>query len=441
MNKTCFRLAACLLVSIGSFNTILAQVPQKGEPLPAWQKGYLDLHHINTGRGNSAYYVFPDGTTMLFDAGEEDPLEPRTTSARNSAIHPDNSRKPYEWIASYIQQAAPAGRKPVLDYAVISHFHDDHYGSFYNGAPAATNGNYVLTGVPGVDQLVPISLLLDRGYPDYNIPYDMKGKAYEEKLTQNASTKKYWLTTQNYYRFIEARTKQGMQVQQLAAGSRQQVILKYQRSAFPDFYVQNIKSNGKLWSGKDSSTKELFPPTDINNPRSIPTENALSQVLTINYGPFKYYTGGDIPGNVSYGDASWMDVETPVSAVIGQVDVATLDHHGNRDAVNENMVKTFRPRVWIEQVWSSDHPGQEVLIRLTTPFLYAGPRDLFATNMLQPNKDVIGTLIDRSYKSMQGHILVRVLPGGKTYYVIILDDTVKELKVKDVFGPYESAGK
>ena len=101
------------------------------------------------------------------------------------------------------------------------------------------------------------------------------------------------------------------------------------------------------------------------------------------------------------------------------------------------MVKTLRPRVWIEQVWSSDHPGHEVLIRATTPFLYEGPRDIFATNMLQANRDVIGPLIDRSYKSQQGHIVVRVLPGGISYYVIILDDAVTNIKVKDVFGPYE----
>ena len=160
-------------------------------------------------------------------------------------------------------------------------------------------------------------------------------------------------------------------------------------------------------------------------------------MILISYGNFKYYTGGDIPGNVQYGQAPWMDVETPVSKSIGAVDVATMDHHGNRDALNENFVRTLRPRVWIEQVWSSDHPGHEVLIRATTPYLYPGPRDLFATNMLQVNKDVIGPLVDRSYKSTQGHILVRVLPGGTSYYVIILDDNVESIVVKDVFGPYE----
>src|ERR1700754_144445 len=79
-----------------------------GEPLPAWQEGYLDLHHINTGRGNAAFYILPDGTTVLFDAGELDPSDPRTTSKRNTPIRPDDSRKPYEWIVNYIRQVAPA---------------------------------------------------------------------------------------------------------------------------------------------------------------------------------------------------------------------------------------------------------------------------------------------------------------------------------------------
>jgi hypothetical protein len=70
----------------------------------------------------------------------------------------------------------------------------------------------------------------------------------------------------------------------------------------------------------------------------------LSNVLLIHYGPFTYYTGGDCPGNVFLGDAPWRDVETPVARAVGEVDMATMDHHGNRDAVNEFLVKTLRPR-------------------------------------------------------------------------------------------------
>jgi hypothetical protein len=54
---------------------------------------------------------------------------------------------------------------------------------------------------------------------------------------------------------------------------------------------------------------------------------------------------------------------------------------------------------------------------------------------------VIGPLIDRSYKSQQGHIVVRVLPGGKNYYVIILDDSKEDMPVLHVFGPYNSKAK
>ena len=435
MNKKSSRLfiIALLFNNIFSLSTT-AQIPQKGDRLPAWQNGYLDLHHINTGRGDVAYYIFPDGTTMLFDAGEENPLDPRTTSARNTVARPNDSKKPYEWIATYIKQVAPANRKPVIDYAVLSHFHEDHMGSYYTGAPVSKNGKYVLSGLTGVDQLIPFGMMLDRGYPHYNIPYDMKSKAYEETLSKNPSSKGYLLTLQNYFSFISSREKDGMLVASLKPGSKTQIKLKYQPASFPNFFVQNVKSNGILWTGKDSSTTQLFPAINLSDPQTIPTENAFSQVLVINYGKFKYYTGGDIPGNVGYGQSAWMDVETPVSKSIGAVDIATLDHHGNRDAVNENMIKTFRPRVWIEQVWSSDHPSHEVLIRLTTPYLYKEPRDLFATDMLQANKDVIGALIDKSYKSLRGHILVRVMPGGNSYYVIILDDGVEELKVKDVFG-------
>ena len=35
------------------------------EKLPAWQKGYMDIHHISTGRGDCNFMIFPDGTTMM----------------------------------------------------------------------------------------------------------------------------------------------------------------------------------------------------------------------------------------------------------------------------------------------------------------------------------------------------------------------------------------
>ena len=426
---------------IGTFFTLFSQIPRKGDTTLSWAPGYLDLHHINTGRGSAAYYVFPDGTTMLFDAGELDPTYPRNKSPRNSVIRPNESKHPYEWIAHYINQVTPVGRRPVINYAILSHFHDDHMGLWYDGAPRSGKGDFVLTGITGIAELIPVEVLLDRGYPLYNIPVDMKSREFEETMKNNPATYRYWKNMNNYLAFITYRENKKLTNGNVQPGSRTQFRMKYDSSRYPSFFVRGIKSNGRIWTGKDTSTMELFPMFKRNDTATHPTENALSQVITIHYGNFVYYTGGDIPGNIHYGQPKWMDMETPVAKVVGAVDVATMDHHGNRDALNEFMVKTLRPRVWIQQVWSSDHPGHEVLIRATTPHLYEGPRDLFATNMLQANRDVIGPLIDRSYKSQQGHILVRVLPGGASYYVIILDDSLEKLVVKDVFGPYEVKAK
>ena len=35
-----------------------------------WQEGFLDIHQISTGRGNVAWMIMPDGTTMLVDMGD-----------------------------------------------------------------------------------------------------------------------------------------------------------------------------------------------------------------------------------------------------------------------------------------------------------------------------------------------------------------------------------
>lgn len=44
-----------------------------GEVLPPWTPGTLDVHQINTGKGDAALFIFPDGTTLLVDAGAMDP--------------------------------------------------------------------------------------------------------------------------------------------------------------------------------------------------------------------------------------------------------------------------------------------------------------------------------------------------------------------------------
>jgi hypothetical protein len=56
--------------------------------------------------------------------------------------------------------------------------------------------------------------------------------------------------------------------------------------------------------------------------------------------------------------------------------------------------------------------------------------------MLDSTRQVIGPRMDSAYRSMSGHILLRVEPEGKRYWVLILEDTDPRCPLKAVFGPY-----
>lgn len=418
------------LILVHAWQMVFAQ--KSGQRLPGWKEGYLDVHHINTGHGVCAFFILPDGTTMLVDAGELDPTSERVKGPRNAKMHPNDSKAAYEWIVDYIRAFHPKGTSGNLDYALITHFHDDHFGLVHDKSPKSSQGDYRLTGITGVGDKIKIKKLLDRGYPDYNYPYDMKSDSAKKIASKGKESADEYQTMVNYWNFGEAQSKLGMKIEKLQAGSRDQIVLVNAQGSYPDFSIINLKANGTIWTGDGNHTMEWFPPKYISG------ENPLSLALRIDYGDFRYYTGGDNPGIADLGDSKYNDVETPMSKSIGEVDVAVMDHHGNRDSHNELNVRTLKPRIWIEQTWSSDHPGHEVLRRITSKYLYPDERDLFATNMLEPNKNVIGPALDKAYKSMDGHIVLRVEPGAKQYYVIILNDENENREVKAVHGPYQT---
>ncbi len=410
-----------------------------GEQLPRWQPGMLDIHHINTGRGDAAFFVFPDGTTLLVDAGDMSPFGQRVGTPRNTRIHPDSTKTAPQWIADYIWQLAPSGKETVIDYALITHFHSDHYGDLHRDSKTAQNGAYRLTGITELGDLVPIKTLLDRGYPDYQYPTPLKGAGRRTTTAFNPLYQPWLETFDNYQDFIAYHKEQhGMRAASLRVGSKDQIVLNNDPTRYPDFAVRNIKSNGTFWTGTDDETYEYFPDFSSTPVAERPGENPLSNAVLISYGAFDYFTGGDMPGIADLGAPDWLDVETPTAQAVGPVDMVAMNHHGNRDCCNAYFVKTLQPRVWIEQTWSSDHPGHEVLRRITSDYLYPGERDLFATNILEANRQVIGPSLENAYRSTEGHIVVRVGEQGNNYRIYTLNDSNAQREITGVFGPYAS---
>jgi hypothetical protein len=369
--------------------------PIVGQTLPPWTPGMLDIHQINTGRGNAALFVLPDGTTLLLDAGDGGNPPPRGTPPR-----PDASQPTGEWIARYLRAMGVS----AIDYGYVTHFHDDH-----------------MNAMVDVAARVPIRAMLDRGWPDYAYPSPDHREFHSPP----------------FLRYRERLARGDIRAERLRPGRNDQIVLVKDAKSYPQFEVRNISANGEVWTGAGTETRPQFPSLAATAREDWPTENMCSLAIRLRYGGFDYFSGGDMPGNLRPGYPGWQDVETPVARAVGPVDVAILDHHGNRDSMNAFLVATLRPRAWIIPVWSADHPGHDVLDRMYSTRLYPGPRDVFATNMLDANRLVIGPLLDRLL-SAQGHIVVRVAPGGASYQVIILDDSAPTYAVKAVHGPYES---
>lgn len=395
------------------------------EALPEWTSGYLYIHHISTGRGNAAYIVMPDGTTMLVDAGDTDqefiksvaPLKP--FPARPDATHSSGY-----WIADYIRQFAPHDHPVVLDYALITHFHTDHMGMLLPSSPVSKTGAYQLTGITEVADLIPIRTLVDRAAPGYATPIDLR--------TCNKSNNQK--TFANYLKMVDYRRQHSQAVVGLKAGALDQIRLQSPQR-FPDFHIRNIASSGVIWTGRGSETQQYIPVDAIKD--CSYDENPFSNVIKMTYGGFGYYSGGDIPGVPDYTQPYWRDMETPVAAVVGPVDVMTLDHHGNRDSTNGAILRSLQPRVIVQQNWLSVQPGQEVVVRLATHEFYSGPRDVFATGMSEETRVAIGPVMDEIYKSYGGHVVIRVAPGGATYEVFVLNDADPSRNVIRRFGPYQ----
>jgi hypothetical protein len=408
------NLSAFLLLAAAIPPALLAE-DAPGRELSPWQPGTLEIHQISTGRGNSGLYIFPDGTTMLVDAGENARKTPRHTPDR-----PDGSRAAGEWISRFIRHALRHNPQPALDYVLLTHFHGDHMGDPSDASPASKSGAYKLAGLAYVGENLRIRKLLDRGWPDYNYPAPLQDSA-----------------TKNYRAFVKWQAdNNGVKVERFVPGRNDQIVLLHAPDQYRDFEFRNIGANGEIWTGVSTATRHHFPALETVPRADWPSENMCSASFRLSYGKFDYFNGGDIAGIPSPGCPLWHDVETPVAKAVGPVDAAILDHHGYIDTMNEFLIAALRPRVWTLSVWDSGHPTSAVWHRLNSMRLYPGSREIFATDLHPGVRAVINGI--EKLASDRGHIVLRVSPGGGEFRVLIVDDASESHRVLKIFGPYQS---
>lgn len=414
-----------------------------GKPLPNWQEGYLDIHSINGGRGESFYYILPDGTTMLVDAaGAADYEIEGDEDGSGIFSRPSQAFSSGSVIVKYIKHFAPSVAKNRLDYVMISHYHGDHMGVYTKGFSkygwSVVDGNgsftpsinldaggFLLNGVPEVGYHFPIGRLIDRG--EWN---DRPSNVY---LTAP-------LRMQNYLNFIDwCARNYGTRREKLAIGHTDQIVLQHDAGSYPVFSIRGIAASGDIWTGSGTDVNTAYLPSAevimANLETWEPNENIMSCVFTLSYGKFDWFSGGDIQYN-GRSTIGWKDIENPISKVVGKVEAMKACHHCAKYANSSHLLNALKPDNLIIGIWTKNQPNPDTMKR----FFKASPNlGVYATNLsdisvenLKASGVDAGTFLARS-----GHIVIRVLPGGDSYYIFVLDDSDFRYKVNAIHGPFE----
>ena len=414
LKSTAALVASTWFQATGSVAENSGSATDQPQTLPAWQPGVLEIHHIDTGRGNSTLILGPDGTSLLIDAGEAHSEERTMAPPR-----PDASRRAGEWIARYVQRQLHRTGKSGLDLMLLTHLHGDHVGEVTAASPQSSIGNYRLTGAADVAEAISVREVIDRGWPDYAYPAPPRDP-----------------TSLNYIALAKSMANRGTQVQRAKAGSLHQLALRHDSTSYPAFNTRVLSVNGEVSTGSGEDAASLFPDVVASlSLAAIPTENMCSISVRLQYGLFRYFSGGDLTCDTDYGLHPWHDIETPVAQAAGPVSVALCNHHGYFDACGPAFVRALQPRVWILPAWHVSHPAMNVLANLFSKDLYNGERSVFATGMT-PEALLTTERFSRNLSSREGHVVVRVPAEGREFTVHVIDARDEAGNIAKSFGPF-----
>ncbi len=384
---------------------------QEGQVLPRWAEGCLDIHLINSGRGECIFYIMPDGTTLVVDAGETE------TSSTSVPQKPNANTRPYMTDASYIRHFLPAGKK-AFDYFMASHLHIDHIGDTKMATETSENG-YKLSGITAIYDEVPFNHLIDRGYPTYKEDKDLP--PVDSRFADDYIKFVKWGTSNK--KFDGTRFEVG----------KNQIKMLNDAEKYKNFSIFNICGNGNVWVVDNSSSTggkvENFSKTG-GNPSSCG--------IHIHYGKFDYIACGDLVSAPQNAVANYVKATIPINGF----EVFKAHHHLSANAWGSGMQKNeFAPKVIVNQNFSDYQPDYNLLNSISTGIFdnntYKWDNNFFTTNLHSRQQENYPD-INQKITGCNGHIVVRVAPGGESYYVYVLDDTDMIYRVKSIHGPYTS---
>ena len=390
-----------------------------GDIYPGWKPGELDLHFVYTGCGENMFYRLPDGTAILNDTG--DFYRPRDLA--NVPLLPSPERLGGEWMSRYVQRVY---QEKVIDYLMFSHWHGDHIGhsTFDHAETPGASFRYKtladgtrINGFLCVAQDFGFKRYFDHQYPNKGM---YGGNDTCIKLVSD------WLSVQK---------GKGLVCEPFKVGALNQIALQRDPGKYANFSIRNICANGRLWDGKEGERDLVGEYVAQTGAKRI-AENTLSLGIVMQYGKFRFWTGGDTQNIPKSKKNPGLAYEDMVGARVGPVTLCKMNHHGCSNAMSEAFVRAVRAQAYVSCIWCHRQVVEQTLSRMASREIHTGFDPLILPNLMPKcqaerykGRDFMKNIATKG----PAHVVVKVLPGGDAYRVYLLEAHDESMRILDRF--------
>ena len=359
--------------------------------LRPWKKGEMDIHLINSARGECNFVIMPDGTSLVIDAGEIGENEELVSRKPSNDSSDPMFARVYKVYTTYMKYFLQNTRHNYIDYALATHYHTDHIGAPKTNYKMSRDGSYIVCGLSAIYEDIPIKTLVDRKGP--GVGFNDFAHYSEDDIHED--------TYNNYTTFAQKMvTRDGMVWQAVSEVNRDsQFAPKY---GTPEASLKLIGYDYKYWNGSSFTTGS----TDNR-------ENGSSISMLLSYGDFNCYFGADCGAQCGY------NIMRNICSGVGKVEVLKAPHHFAESAFSDTQAAILQPKVTVVSCFGNNTPN-DACVTAADAF-----GDVFATNN--------GSGV--SLKDAGGHLCVRV-QGDGTFMVYKLKDTDYSYEVLASYGPY-----